>query len=1500
MEQSRFLGLAHGLLTTLVVLTWCVLPARGQILFFNDTLAASAKVESWPLGGDDSTTSTGDDSALEVSLAFNTRMSHSFLFYAQNELGMLQLVISSRHRVRCRVVLANGGSESSDLHATLNSAVSALGVADGNEHAVKLRLSPSGNNTDLHLSLSLDSMAFGEAHLSGGWALMMQAATEVYLGGLPPGHTPRHSGALVAPRLLGCIHGYSVTVRRSGVGADSNEVTTIGRLPSSPIALLGSSAVDRRMSCPVCVDGGVSCSNGGQCRPNGVSYCHCAGTGFEGKHCEQESPVMRLDGGSCAHFKLDPLQPLQLAWRFHIRFRSNATGTLLLTDSLHVRLSDTGSVHVRHTPAPHLSAVMGKGLLASGVEWHSVEITFTKDNTIRVELDRAAVESIQLPSGNVASLRPPLITSFLALGCTPLMEDHFHGCLQDVYLGDLNLIGLSQSPKQRLATRIQVNMTGNIASSCPEPLHIPASQSLTVSQPLHRMSASGLFMLPAPVEEELSFWFRTNEMDVGVLETTNSTLLVSLTIQCGNLVLGIQDSMHNITGEVTAAGGGVADGEWHRVSVQLFWSHCTIKLHLDGSSHVLLVRSSPAMPCYHVGSSRKLLFSFGQVSDVSLKPYSGCIALFAVDRTLIPLQDQLAAGMAGVSPGCMGPGDGCRQNPCLNAGTCMQGWQRYECDCSTNQFTGKTCEEDTDIITFDEAPLAMKRDLCFTCSTGIAPCSKQMLFSAHIRPHRLSSTIASSSWMTLTLDKGGITVNITSDRRKIVLAVDERVTKTDTWYRVSVSILQCRVTLQVDDQQAVESLEPMEVICPSMKSITLGGYVQHGKQTDAASTVMSPYIGCMRKVTVAGEDVDSAALTGLHIGKSCPPSTPLCSAGPSSSLLLPAVWPFPTLHSAAMQIDFDWQTISTHRISLFFATDQQSATILSSGSNNSSSSNSSRILVILHRGRVCLKVQSLGETSYRTNCSRDNYTGGDYHTLQLTSPSPNTIVLKILSGETIRVMHSASMEGPAMFGNMVHIAGSFCRDMNSPMEESDNPAPGFAGCIGNVTLGETCMDDLLHVSTCSQRPRIATSPVSGTGRSKSLRNAVLYQCPSTADFCKISPCKHNGRCSSSKFGRTCSCTGTGHVGELCEKVAASGTFNSTASSLGVFFAGKMALHTLHVLLTSVPPGGKHTRPVELIAAVDHSGRRGMWLYTSDMAGSITLVVRTNTVHRCKAALKKEKSAHQHAVHVRVHAHRSEVKLIIDGKETVCKVGTGLLNLRVSRVQAGRLPTAMRHIDNAIGFRGWLKEIYVNNIRPLEILSNSTLEDRLLAMKTGVRIKTHQVTPKQISIPYQGADCSSDDEDFQGSGSGCGGDSSGVRVKPTLPGGGNQGPGGGLGPGGNQGTSKGMVTATGQGTVVRPSVSTADVTEDCDKSLDTDCDGSDLETSGESGGLSSGATVGIIIFSVVVGVVLGVAAVFVIAKLIGSQRGEFKLDEIPEQPKSPTTLYSPTDSGEHFL
>lgn len=74
--------------------------------------------------------------------------------------------------------------------------------------------------------------------------------------------------------------------------------------------------------------------------------------------------------------------------------------------------------------------------------------------------------------------------------------------------------------------------------------------------------------------------------------------------------------------------------------------------------------------------------------------YVGCVRDLFMDGQSKDIRRIAEAQRAvGVKPSCSKEQPKqCLSNPCLNSGTCREGWNRYVCDCSGTGYLGRSCE----------------------------------------------------------------------------------------------------------------------------------------------------------------------------------------------------------------------------------------------------------------------------------------------------------------------------------------------------------------------------------------------------------------------------------------------------------------------------------------------------------------------------------------------------------------------------------------------------------------------------------------------------------------------------------------------------------------------------------------------------------------------------------------------------------------------------------------
>jgi contactin associated protein-like 2 len=75
--------------------------------------------------------------------------------------------------------------------------------------------------------------------------------------------------------------------------------------------------------------------------------------------------------------------------------------------------------------------------------------------------------------------------------------------------------------------------------------------------------------------------------------------------------------------------------------------------------------------------------------------YVGCMRALLVNGIMYDLREAALASLYGVGIGCTGR---CDSGPCLNNGTCEEGYDRYTCDCRFTSFKGPICADGNDVV----------------------------------------------------------------------------------------------------------------------------------------------------------------------------------------------------------------------------------------------------------------------------------------------------------------------------------------------------------------------------------------------------------------------------------------------------------------------------------------------------------------------------------------------------------------------------------------------------------------------------------------------------------------------------------------------------------------------------------------------------------------------------------------------------------------------------------
>lgn len=128
----------------------------------------------------------------------------------------------------------------------------------------------------------------------------------------------------------------------------------------------------------------------------------------------------------------------------------------------------------------------------------------------------------------------------------------------------------------------------------------------------------------------------------------------------------------------------LSNNEWHSVHVER--NRKEARIIIDGSQSAEVREKPDRSHALHLPGHLVI----GASVDYK-EGYVGCLRGFMVNGEPLNLRLRAPPGLYGVSLGCVGK---CASNPCLNGGTCLEGYSGYTCDCQWTPFKGPICADE--------------------------------------------------------------------------------------------------------------------------------------------------------------------------------------------------------------------------------------------------------------------------------------------------------------------------------------------------------------------------------------------------------------------------------------------------------------------------------------------------------------------------------------------------------------------------------------------------------------------------------------------------------------------------------------------------------------------------------------------------------------------------------------------------------------------------------------
>ncbi|KAK9504052.1 hypothetical protein O3M35_010488 [Rhynocoris fuscipes] len=183
---------------------------------------------------------------------------------------------------------------------------------------------------------------------------------------------------------------------------------------------------------------------------------------------------------------------------------------------------------------------------------------------------------------------------------------------------------------------------------------------------------------------DIYFEFKTTVKNAVLLHSKGPTDFIKLAIIDGDTLQFTYQAGGGPLGVSIETSNKLSDNNWHSVSIER--NRKEARMYVDNS-----LRSEVREP---PGPVRALYLTSPLVlgSTVDYRDgYVGCIRGLMLNGKVVDLKSHAEKGLYGVSVGCVGK---CESNPCLNGGTCIEGYDGYKCDCRWTAFKGPICADE--------------------------------------------------------------------------------------------------------------------------------------------------------------------------------------------------------------------------------------------------------------------------------------------------------------------------------------------------------------------------------------------------------------------------------------------------------------------------------------------------------------------------------------------------------------------------------------------------------------------------------------------------------------------------------------------------------------------------------------------------------------------------------------------------------------------------------------
>ncbi|CAK9814938.1 Nrxn1 [Anthophora quadrimaculata] len=210
--------------------------------------------------------------------------------------------------------------------------------------------------------------------------------------------------------------------------------------------------------------------------------------------------------------------------------------------------------------------------------------------------------------------------------------------------------------------------------------------------------------------------------------------------------------------------------------------------------------------------------------------YVGCMRDLVINGQPIDIAGYAQQQDSGaVRPACHSQSAHCPSQPCMHGGHCLEGWNRFHCDCTGTPFTGPTCGKDASTLHLNgtQQMTALMPEDSKTQAEEIVVRFK----TTRPRGLLLSTSLENSpDRLQIYLEEGKAKMLIhIGDKEKILVAGQGL--NDDMWHTLRFSRRANSIKLQIDDEAAVRAetqLGKQSIL--EFRTLHVGGYLHAGEE----------------------------------------------------------------------------------------------------------------------------------------------------------------------------------------------------------------------------------------------------------------------------------------------------------------------------------------------------------------------------------------------------------------------------------------------------------------------------------------------------------------------------------------------------------------------------------------------------------------------------------------------------------------------------------------------